>query len=227
MNLPQKVRLNVPSEGWNKQKPFILKCLCVQEQLTPDPSSERKKKICWWGRGESLCKIMICSYFQMSHWEGSFGIWKGFSCGILALFCFVKFRKLFVTKLNISSLLHHVPNPQGLLRDSCGFSKRKLALAGKQKEPKGSKNAQLEVCFYSDCIFFPFSFSSQTTPCCLEITVVQFSLGMAVSWGEGRWERQRLEKNSRVAKFPTVQSVYQWLFVLYWLTCIFPIWKWL
>lgn len=86
---------------------------------------------------------------------GSFGMWKGFSCRILALFCFVKFRRPSVTKLNISSMLHYVPNPQGLLQDSCGYSKRKLALAGKQKEPKGSKNARLEVCLYSDCIFFP------------------------------------------------------------------------
>lgn len=60
----------------------------------------------------------------------------------LSVFRFVKFQP-FVTKLNIYSLPHYVPNPRGLLRDSCGYSKRKLALAGKQKEPKGSKNPQL------------------------------------------------------------------------------------
>lgn len=147
------------------------------------PVVRERKKSCWWRRGQSFCKIMICSHFQMSHWEGSFGIWKG----ILALFCFGKFRRPFVTKLNISSLLHYAPNPQGLLQDSCGYSKRKLALARKQKEPKGSKNAQLEVCLNSDCIFFPFFFSPSNNPLLSRDNsgTVQFSLGDGNVMGRG------------------------------------------
>lgn len=76
-------------------------------------------------------------------------------------------------------MLHYVPDPQGLLQDSGGYSKIKSALTGKQKEPRDSKNAQLE-------------------------TTVQLSLGDGIVTGRGRGEvaeTEAREENLRLQNF--------------------------
>lgn len=128
-------------------------------------------------------------------------------------------ESLFVTKLKNSSLLHYVPNPQGLLWDSCGYFKRKLALAGKQKELKGSKNAQLwGLLLLRLYLFFFFAFAPQANPCCLEITVVQFSLGDGNVMGRGK-VREKIQgckiSYSTVSISVVIYCIY---IVLYWLT---------
>lgn len=92
----------------------------------------------------------------------------------------------FVTKLNLSLLLHYVSQIQrGFSETAVDIWKRKLksALAGKQKEPKGNKkmlNLKFEI-----WSFFFFPSSPPAAPCCLEITVVQFSLGDGGVTGRG------------------------------------------
>lgn len=101
-------------------------------------------------------------FFKVLHMNGrltacnscAFGIWKGISADILTLLHLVKLRRPFVTKLNISSLLRCVPNPQGLLRGSCGYSKWKLAWAGKQKSQGAVQMLSLRLFF----LFFLISF---------------------------------------------------------------------
>lgn len=70
-----------------------------------------------------------------------------------------------------------------------------------------------------------FSFPPQATPCCLEIAVVQFSLGDGSVIGRGEVSETEAREIS-----PGLQNVLQYSqhisgydIVLYWLTCIFPI----
>lgn len=107
----------------------------------------------------------------------------------------------FVTKLNLSLLLHYVSQIQrGFSETAVDIWKRKLksALAGKQKEPKGNKkmlNLKFEIWSFFFFFFFPSSSPLLSRDNGGTVQVWE----MAVSRGEGRWGG---DKKSRVAKFP-------------------------
>lgn len=102
----------------------------------------------------------------------------------------------------------------------------KIGFGRETKKPRGSKNAQLEVLFFF-YIFFAFLLSPrlQAILCCLEITEVQFSLtdGNVMERGEGK----ETEAGENFFQSTVSISVLILGIVLYRLTCVFPICKWL
>lgn len=132
----------------------------------------------------------------------------------------------FVTKLNLSLLLHYVSQIQrGFSETAVDIWKRKLksALAGKQKEPKGNKK-MLNLKFEIWSFFFFFFFPSSSP-------LLSRDNGGTVQSGRWRCHGERggegETKSPGLQNFPAAQSAYQrLLFHLYvysalcWLTCV-------
>lgn len=111
-----------------------------------------------------LSKVMHMNGRLTAYNSCTFGKSKVVCSDIVTFIQFVKPRRPLCNKATFAAVLCSTSTGVPPLRDSCGYTKTKLALAGKQKKPKGSKNALLFFFFFfllvSVVSFFIYSFPS-------------------------------------------------------------------